>query len=192
MDEENVKMQKIVRLHVDMAYFLLFFVLVMHSQKIISIFLFLFFIKKKIFHQKHLARNLPKRIHGKTCHIKNVFRHFLWLLNIKDSQTFKPLVTELTQNQETHCLPLQWSTSWGLHLNCNPDFLPWMLVSKPLYQRSLWGRTSRELRGGDLEDLFLQAHAFFSHFQLLLFSLCDTPAGAVAPADQPVSPLTAW
>lgn len=67
-----------------------------------------------------------------------------------------------------------------------------MLVSKPLYQRSLWGRTSRELRGGDLEDLFLQAHAFFSHFQLLLFSLCDIPAGAVAPADQPVSPLTAW
>lgn len=46
MDEENVKMQKIVRLHVDMAYFF-FFVLVMHSQKIISIFLFLFFIKKK-------------------------------------------------------------------------------------------------------------------------------------------------
>lgn len=57
------------------------------------------------------------------CHIKSVFRHFLWLLNIKDSQTSNPFVTELTQNQETHCLPLQWSTSWGLHLNCNPDFL---------------------------------------------------------------------
>lgn len=96
-----------------MAYFFYFSQKGIHH---IPIFIYIF---QNILNKKILQADPP----WKTCHIKTAFRHFLWLLNIKDSQTSVPLVTELTQHQETHCLPLQWSTSWGLHLNCNLDFL---------------------------------------------------------------------
>lgn len=110
---------------------------------------------------------------------------FFGLLNIKDSQTSKPLVTELTQNQETHCLPLQWSTSWGLHLNCNPDFLQEALnacvktfVSEISMRQDVW-RAERRRPPGPFSSgaRFLFSFSAFAFLPLWHSCRSSSPSG---------------
>lgn len=89
-------------------------------------------------------------------------------LHIKHSQTWGSLLRAI-RNQESHCLLFPLSTSWSLHLNCNPISCRglWKLVSKPLRPSSLWVRTAKVLRGADLEDLFSRRMLSF-----FIFSFC--------------------
>ena len=89
---------------------------------------------------------------------------------------------------------------WGL----------WKLVSKPLCPSSLWDRTAKVLRGGDLEDLSSAACFPFFYFQLFTFLLlwhscqrkgpsrptCLTPNSRVTPVfgtlQKPRASLEPW